>query len=68
MRDLRPLTIALDTVEAKAIKRGDMVLNEEHKLITVSTVSTHKGFCYVGLEDGNTWFVKDTDLIRKIRR
>lgn len=66
--DVRPLTVALDTVEARDVKRGDMVLNEEHKLVTVNTVSNHKGFCYIGLENGNTWFVMATDCIRRVRK
>ena len=68
MTDFRPLTIALDTVAAKEVRRGDLVLNEEFKLISVVEVHSHKGFIYIGLEDGNTWFVLQGDLIRKIRR
>lgn len=68
MTDIRPLTIALDTVVARDVKRGDMVLNEEFKLLQVNHVNNHKGFIYIGLEDGNTWFVLQSDLIRKVRR
>lgn len=68
MTDLRPLTIALDTVDAKDCKKGDLVMDENHKLIKVMNASLHKGFCYIGLENGNTWFLKDSDQIRRVRR
>ena len=67
MTDLRPLTIALDTVEAKELKRGDMVMNED-RLIAVIHVNSFKGFVYIGLENGDTLFRSQTDRIRKIRR
>lgn len=68
MTDLRPLTIALDTVDAKDCKKGDLVMNENHKLLKVMSTNNHKGFTYIGLEDGNSWFLKDSDQIRRVRR
>ena len=67
MTDLRPLTIATDTVEAKEVRIGDLVMDES-KLIEVVHVHPHRGFVYIGLENGDTLFRSQTDRIRKIRR
>lgn len=66
--DVRPLTVALDTVDAKDCKKGDLVMDENYKLIEIKHIHSLKGFIYIELATDNTWFLKESDQIRRVRR
>lgn len=66
--DMRPATLALEAVEAKDIQRGNIVLCDDNISRGVVLVNKQIGFCYITLENDTVLFVRDTDLIKRIRR